>query len=94
MAFFIIFFFEDIFHRCATSDALVQIWVYECTTFRACSQIMKHGCANVFCTNCAAMIVAKRICAPVTQICVLVDPILCLQWYKKSYDYKCTVTHL
>ena len=45
------------------------------------------------CNNCS-----KRICAPVTQICVLVDPILCLQWYKKYiiffYDYKCTVTHL
>ena len=24
---------QDFFHRCATSDALVHIWVYECTHF-------------------------------------------------------------
>ena len=35
--------------------------IFVCTvhTFWACSQIMKHRCVNVFCTNCAAMIVAK-----------------------------------
>ena len=41
---------------------------------RVCECVLHQLCCN----NCS-----KRICAPVTQICVLVNPILCLQWYKK-----------
>ena len=37
------------------------------------------------CNNCG-----KRICAPVTQISVLVYPILCLQWYKKYIFFTTT----
>ena len=45
-----------------------QMWNFWCISshlglgmhkFCACSQIMKHGFVNVFCINCAAMIVAK-----------------------------------
>ena len=71
---------EEIFHRCATSDAFVHIWVYECTDFVHVLRLWNSGvqmCLHQLrCNDCSKCLkcmtlwicdAQDRICAPVTK---------------------------